>query len=392
MSEPKAVNESNVDDVFITDVFIRKVRHLENIHIPLSETERKHLILTGKSGSGKTAVMEMLKTIIEYGNLNIELRRVFKSGINYDKSLHVMKLNGVDLSLLNPGKLSDLLGKECQFAIGHFGADRQVEMRVPTGIEKLSLGEYGRTLGSEFVQYIVNLKAERAFAMDDNDSKTAKKIDEWFELFENLLRELFEDESITLEFDRRNFKFRILQSNREFFDFNTLSGGYSATINVLTELILRMKAWNFDMQGVVLIDEVEAHLHLGMQKKILPFLTSFFPRIQFIVTTHSPFVLNSIENAVIYDLEKQLLVSDLSGYSYVGIVEGYFNNDQYSNAVKQRIEAYQRLVRMEKRTEEEDEQMFELRRYLKDVPDSFAPGLKSKFMQIELDRFGEQHD
>lgn len=39
-----------------------------------------------------------------------------------------------------------------------------------------------------------------------------------------------------------------------------------------------------------LVDEIETHLHVDLQKKVLPFLISFFPKIQFIVTTHSPFV------------------------------------------------------------------------------------------------------
>ena len=59
---------------------------------------------------------------------------------------------------------------------------------------------------------------------------------------------------------------------------------------------------------IVLIDEIETHLHLELQKLILPMLTELFPNIQFIVSTHSPFVINSIENATIFDLEKKTLV------------------------------------------------------------------------------------
>ena len=49
----------------------------------------------------------------------------------------------------------------------------------------------------------------------------------------------------------------------------------------------------FDMPGIVLIDEIETHLHLELQKKIMEILTGIFPNVQFIVTTHSPFILNS---------------------------------------------------------------------------------------------------
>ncbi|MFJ4906827.1 AAA family ATPase [Streptomyces sp. NPDC093249] len=42
--------------------------------------------------------------------------------------------------------------------------------------------------------------------------------------------------------------------------------------------------------GVVIIDEIDAHLHVSWQRRIGPWLTSRFPRIQFVVTTHSPYI------------------------------------------------------------------------------------------------------
>ncbi|MEU1483614.1 AAA family ATPase [Streptomyces sp. NPDC005752] len=44
------------------------------------------------------------------------------------------------------------------------------------------------------------------------------------------------------------------------------------------------------VSGVVIIDEIDAHLHVSWQRRIGPWLTSHFPRIQFIVTTHSPYI------------------------------------------------------------------------------------------------------
>jgi hypothetical protein len=45
--------------------------------------------------------------------------------------------------------------------------------------------------------------------------------------------------------------------------------------------------------GVVLIDEIDVHLHVSWQKRIGPWLTQHFPRIQFIVTSHSPYICQS---------------------------------------------------------------------------------------------------
>ena len=54
-----------MEQVYITNVEIKKVRHLQNISIPLSENEMKHLIFTGKNGSGKTSVIEELADYLQ---------------------------------------------------------------------------------------------------------------------------------------------------------------------------------------------------------------------------------------------------------------------------------------------------------------------------------------
>ena len=54
-----------MEQTFFTDIKIEKVRHLENIWIPLGIKKRKHLILTGKNGSGKTSVLEAMVRYIQ---------------------------------------------------------------------------------------------------------------------------------------------------------------------------------------------------------------------------------------------------------------------------------------------------------------------------------------
>lgn len=127
-----------------------------------------------------------------------------------------------------------------------------------------------------------------------------------------MLQVFLDEKSFHLEYDYKNYNFKIRQEDRESFEFSELSDGYSSVIYIVSDLILRMdKNWllgeeisQYNAQGIVLIDELETHLHIELQKKILPFLTEFFPNIQFIVTTHSPYILNSIFNAKAYDLEK----------------------------------------------------------------------------------------
>lgn len=57
-----------------------------------------------------------------------------------------------------------------------------------------------------------------------------------------------------------------------------------------------------DLPGVVLIDEVDVHLHYNWQSRIGEWFTKFFPRIQFIVTTHSPVICRAAEHGTIWAL------------------------------------------------------------------------------------------
>jgi hypothetical protein len=146
----------------------------------------------------------------------------------------------------------------------------------------------------------------------------------------------------------------------------------------------RHRTKSYDVQGIVLVDEIETHLHIDLQKKVLPFLTSFFPKIQFIVTTHSPFVLSSIENAIVCDLEKRIVTKDLTGYSYDTLIENYFNSDKYSNELKKSLAEYEQLNGKVSLTETEKERIIELKSYLNEIPKFLSDELAVKIQQIKL--------
>ena len=89
-----------------------------------------------------------------------------------------------------------------------------------------------------------------------------------------------------------------------------------------------------------------------MQKNIMSLLTTVFPNIQFIVTTHSPFILNSLNDTVIYDLENHVLVENgLANVPYQGIVEGYFNVEGMSKMMTDKFNSYKSIVQKEELTD-----------------------------------------
>jgi predicted ATP-binding protein involved in virulence len=155
------------------------------------------------------------------------------------------------------------------------------------------------------------------------------------------------------------------------------------------ELMMRMEnkaTIVYDTPGIVLIDEIETHLHIDLQKRVLPFLIGVFPNIQFIVSTHAPFVINSIENTVVYDLENQQRLEDLSAYSYEGIVEYYFNTDMYSGKIKNQFEQYKLLTAKDNRTPKENDELVEIIAYLKQIPPAAASEMIYSFRELERQR------
>lgn len=109
----------------------------------------------------------------------------------------------------------------------------------------------------------------------------------------------------------------------------------------------------------------------------------FFPRIQFIVTTHSPYILNSISNAKAYDLENGIELEGLSLYSSDGLAEGYFGADEYADELKEKLNQYKELTGKINPTEEERARRAELRMELKNIPKGISAEARDKFDEIE---------
>ena len=115
-------------------------------------------------------------------------------------------------------------------------------------------------------------------------------------------------------------------------------------------------------------------------------MTTFFPNIQFIVTSHSPFILNSIENVVIYDLENHTLVEHgLDDVPFEGIVEGYFRVDKLSDMLKEKFEKYKNLVTKENLSDDELGEIAELELYLDAIPDYLAIGIATEYKRMKLE-------
>lgn len=404
-----------MDATFMTALNIVNVRHLKNIAIPLSTTERRPIILTGKNGSGKTSVLEALENFLEFvvsSNFYTkdkceryirELRqKTLSAGSTEENKLNAQQNQSllktweksynhwVNGAVAEFTSYADMRAKYQQgsFILAYYGDKRKISVQVSKNIEKVDLKDVYSIKDKPsqlLVKYLVNLKTTAAFAKSNGNMQRAKEIDEWFDRFEGIMRDLYEDDTLKLEFNIETFEFSILQKGREPFDFNTMSMGYAAVFDIIGDLIMRMESRkNYDIEGLVLIDEIETHLHVELQKKIMPVLMKLFPNIQFVLTTHSPFILNSTPNSVVYDLETHTLVQDgLTNLPYDGIVEGYFKVDSLSQDLRKKFSEYKSIVGKSDLSDADYARASELEMYLDDVPDYLALDFAAEYERLK---------
>lgn len=100
-----------------------------------------------------------------------------------------------------------------------------------------------------------------------------------------------------------------------------MSSGEHALISLFCELIRQadnIGSTFANVNGIVLVDEIDKHLHIKLQKEVLPELIKLFPNIQFIVTSHSPFFNLGLADEnddfyKIYDLDNNGLICSPHG-------------------------------------------------------------------------------
>jgi predicted ATP-binding protein involved in virulence len=183
-----------VEQIFMTELSIPRVRHLRNISIPLSAEGRKHLILTGKNGRGKTSVLKAFSDHLEYLTSNhFEMKDEIETSISlfereleklsqsenrfstkesYQKTLSAKKQQLKTWTEGAHGHYTSIpllreKYRNGRYVIAYYGDTRNLEVAISSNIEKIELQSiYALHAhpGKDFVKYLVNQKTRQAFA------------------------------------------------------------------------------------------------------------------------------------------------------------------------------------------------------------------------------------
>jgi putative AbiEii toxin of type IV toxin-antitoxin system/AAA domain-containing protein len=134
--------------------------------------------------------------------------------------------------------------------------------------------------------------------------------------------------------------------------------GYRMTFMWILDLYAwAMKAGSIDedghIEGILLIDEIEQHLHPSMQAEILPRLSELLPKMQIFATTHSPLVALDAKPEELVVLKRkgdrvvvQESIPDFSGYSAEDMLADphLFDSEVYGQETREKLDEYRQLV------------------------------------------------
>jgi len=286
-------------------------------------------VFIGLNGAGKSAVLDAITLLMnDYLGLNDKYLVLNSDDILFREDFSELSFCVNGLSFCNHWKIT-LHKKNCT-------------------TEKNE--EYRDFFNSFFyIHYTTDRKITYSIFEEKNGYFNIDKFDEWFERQENIENELKrEKEELTYtnpilnvvrkaiesffsyisEVEFKNLRVKrsdsgsslVINKNGKPLKFSQLSSGQVLLLHLIGDISLKLalEYTKFDYEiadcelvlkskGIILIDEIELHLHPQWQREVLPALQKTFPNIQFIVTTHSPQVLSRVHKDDIFILKDNQL-------------------------------------------------------------------------------------
>ncbi|MEH2308129.1 AAA family ATPase [Nostoc sp.] len=253
----------------------KKLKNYKGIETILTQSENMHTEIANTIRSG---LREDLKTAIE--NLNNQLATITDTN--------------VPLAVYYPVNRAVI---DMPLEISEVSSFKQVD-----AYEQALTG--GRIDFKTFFEWFRNREDLENERRRDNIDYRDKQLEAVREAISSLIPEFS-----NLRVERSPLRMTVQKQGEELI-VNQLSDGEKCLLAMVGDLARRLAIANpgltepLEGNGVVLIDEIELHLHPKWQREIISALTRTFPNCQFIVTTHSPQVISQVKPEGIYILEK----------------------------------------------------------------------------------------
>lgn len=312
---------------------ITKWQQFEKVEVVF---HNKLTVLTGANGSGKTTILNLLAKHFGWQTPSLatpkkdKLKRVWQwiTGLFSEKQESVSDVigeieysNGEKATLkIAPSNtaqynidIQNQQSVDCFYIPSHRSVFRYQQLtQIPTqgtidkrqAFQKVSNSTRNRYFGSGDQQsssfYMKEtLISWNIFGRGNEEMEPNEVLLDYYKGFEEVLKILLPKELGFRRFSIRNFEV-VLECDSGNFIIDAASGGVSALIDIAWQIYMYSADKTQDF--TVLVDEIENHLHPTMQRRILPDLVKAFPNVKFIVSTHNPLIVGSVEDSSVYVL------------------------------------------------------------------------------------------
>lgn len=322
----------------IRSLTLKNIGVFEDETISFPEKQDKDMaeihILTGQNGTGKTTILQALASTFSnindvdtHKNLYDTLKSTTlmrKATSKSNSSIEVLNSDNYNFRAnINSfsfmvNSLSRIWSTPLLFAAFAYSGYRFVEHQENINIKEkenynplLNALEFHKTYDKDYTlnQWLANNISKRSFARDEGNEEKAKIFDKNIKLLEQVIQEIIEKPIKFEPVYETGIKI-VANIEGKRLDFDLLPDGLRSIISWLGDLIMRMDAlkWKdnlpiFEREFILFLDEIEVHLHPSWQRKILPVVQKLFKNAQIFITTHSPFIVNSVDGAWIHKIE-----------------------------------------------------------------------------------------
>ena len=285
------------------------IKELNSKEIPFTN---QFIFLTGINGTGKSSVLKALG--IALSQKEIEKDEKHKKD-KFDVTLELYDKFGQTHTKvrLDNDNVSPRL-KPVVLAMAAYGP-----VRLQTANSDLTLTDLRKAFNKSNI--IDSLREEDSFLLDihthfkhwKQQPKHKKYIKKRKEKIEGILQDLF-DLKFKVKINDNGVVYEEVDNNGVLIgsvSYKKLSTGLRSTLSLMGDLLIRMYEQQPDIidpsffEGIVIIDEIDIHLHPILQKRIVKELAETFPKLQFVITTHSPIpLLGAPKNSVILKVNR----------------------------------------------------------------------------------------
>ena len=159
----------------------------------------------------------------------------------------------------------------------------------------------------------LDLKTLRSWCLDmELEAFHAERPIKEYEMFKNIvtsyMRKMTNTDYVPAVYYSRKREEMVYRENGRAIPVQHMSSGYQSLLWMIMDMAFRLAQVNpsiadyREVPGIIMIDEIDMHLHPAWQWRILETLHETFPKIQFIVATHSPIIISSAKNAHLISL------------------------------------------------------------------------------------------